>query len=94
MWCPAPVAIDINGRWTHLVLELGEEECPARRKNREPQVEKLMGWRTQLGPGLGESVGEVVSVLVARKRVNDGPRDGRRWMGQQAVPGEERVGSS
>ena len=53
-----------------------------------------MGWRTRPGPGLGESVGEVVSVLVARERVNDGRRDGRRGMGQQAGPGEERLGSS
>ena len=94
MWCPAPVAIDINGRWTHLVLERGEEECPGRRTNQELQVGKPIGWKTRLWPGLRESVDEAVSVLEARGRVYDGRRDGRRGMGLESGAGEERLVSS
>jgi len=53
MWCLAPVAIDINGQWTHLGLGLGEEEYPERRKNREPRGGNRWGGGADLGRGRG-----------------------------------------
>ena len=61
MWCLVPVAIDINGLWTHLELELVEEGFPEKKMDRGPRVEKPIGWRIQLGLELGK-LGKEVAV--------------------------------
>jgi len=91
-WCPALVAIDINGRWTHLGLGLGKEGYPERMKNREPLEEKPRGWRIRLEPGWGELVDDAAFVPEAVARGNDGHLGDRHGMVQLAGPGRERMG--
>ena len=77
MWCPAPVAKDINVLWTHLELELDGEGCPERTMDLGLPVETPIGWKIQLGLEVVELGEEVAVAPGGLGGVGDGHHGGR-----------------